>query len=183
VPFALPLVRGNGVGPSFVGAWEECLRRNEQRIEGGLNRDRPVWMWEEGYDLRDGQGPDGDGRLVYLPKSFDQDHDGRTKAELLDADPLAAWQVLLIEGGLTNLPRRGRGTTVGGRPQIEAGRTQREYLASLPGDEAGWTPETYVTAFLTRLERTGDVLDVETSRPRARPPTGQHRLRPPAVTD
>jgi hypothetical protein len=60
--------------------------------------------------------------LVYFPQRFEEAHGGRTKEELLAADPTAAWQVLLVEG-MSDLPREGQGRVIGGRRQIETGRT------------------------------------------------------------
>ncbi len=157
VPFALPLKR-------LLGAWGENLLRNEHLLQpyGGLNREEPVCVPEGDFGLHHGQGPDEDGCLVYFPERFEQDHGGRTKADLLAAAPATGWDVLLVEGGLPNILRPGEGQTVGGRAQIEAGRSPQEDLASLPGGEAGWTPEIYIAAFLTSLERSGQALDTKT---------------------
>jgi hypothetical protein len=67
--------------------------------------------------------------------------------------------VLLTEGRLAELPCEGQGRTIGGRPQIEAGQPPWEYVEFAPYGEIGWSPETYITAFLTAVERTGKVLD------------------------
>lgn len=145
VPFGLPL-------PRFIEAWREGLRRNSQTPESpiaDLDQDQPVCVWDS-YDLE---------KLVYFPRRFAADHGGRTKEQLLSSDPADALQVLLVEGGLTNLPRQGQGQTVGGRRQIECGRMPQEYLASFPEGEIGWTPETYIVRFLDALERQGQVLD------------------------
>jgi len=156
VPFALPLKR-------LLDAWRQDLLRNEHllQLHGGLNREESLWAWEEGFGLREGQGPDEDGRLIYTPQRFEADHGGHTKGQLL-ASKADGWQVLLTEGSLTNLPLAGQVQLIADRRQIEAGRTPREYLESLPQTEVGWTPETYIVAFLTHLERTGQPLDTET---------------------
>jgi hypothetical protein len=148
VPFALPLER-------LIEAWKRDLLRNEQLLapHGGLSREHPLWM-SDGYSQED---------VVYFPQRFATDHGGRTKAQLLDSDPEAAWQVLLTEGALTDIPRAGQGHTIAGRRQIEAGRTPHQYLADFPKDEVGWTPETYIAAFCTGLEQTGSVLDAKTA--------------------
>src|SRR5207247_515873 len=62
----------------------------------------------------------------------------------------------------TDVPRAGQGQVIGGRRQIETGRSAHQYLASFPQGEIGWTPETYASAFMTTLERTGRVLDRHT---------------------
>jgi hypothetical protein len=147
IPFALPLQR-------LIEAWKRDLLRNEQMLgaHGGLDREEPVGVWG-GFDDED---------LVYFPQHFAADHGGQTKEQLFSGDPFQAWQVLLTEGALTDIPRAGAGKTIAGRPQIEAGRTPRQYLAELPKDEVGWTPETYIAACCTALERTGRPLDVQT---------------------
>jgi hypothetical protein len=148
VPFGLPLSR-------LFDAWRRGLLRNEHLLQphGGLNRRVPVFIWN-GYESEE---------LVYSPQHFAPDHGGRTKAQVLAADPAAAWQVLLSEGALVSLPYRGRGQTVAGRTQVEAGRTPAQYLISLrEAGEAGWTAEAYVTAFLTQMERAGCPLDAGT---------------------
>jgi hypothetical protein len=99
---------------------------------------------------------------VYNPRSFNDDHGGRTKEELL-AEGHRGWDVLLVEGSIPNLPREGQGQTIGGRPQIECNRTPTEYLTDLRArGEIGLTPEAYMVQFLDTLERSGQVLDVET---------------------
>jgi hypothetical protein len=158
VPFGLPL-------PRLLDAWRRDLLRNEHLLlqpYGGLDREDPVWVWEEPYMLREGRGPDEDGRLVYFPQRFGRRHGGRTKRQLLAADPSQAWHVLLIEP-LEDIPLAGQGQTIAGRRQLETDQKPRQYLRSLPAGERGWTPETYVAAFCAQLERAGRVLDAHTT--------------------
>ena len=124
-----------------------------------LNSARPVWMWD-GY-----KGADRTGELVYSPQSFDHDHGGKTKQQMLAEGPQqsAGWQVLLLEN-LRNIPRAGKGQTIGGRPQVEAGRTPNRYLNLLRtapyAQEQGLTPEAWLSLFLAHLNETGgEVLD------------------------
>ena len=70
--------------------------------------------------------------------------------------------MLLVEGSLLDLPREGQGKIVGGRRQVECGRSPEEYFANRPKDEVGWTPAAYIVRFLDALERSGTVLDRET---------------------
>ncbi len=164
VPFALPL-------RDLIGGWNRCLRRCEHLLPSRqgddpstprLDRQQPVWLWEQAYGQRDGLGPDQDGRLVYFPERLGPDHGGRTKSELLAERPEATWQVVLVEGRLPNLPRAGQGTVIGGRKQVGTDRSARAYLRSCFPGEVGWTPETYVAAFCAQLELMGQVLDART---------------------
>jgi len=167
VPFALPL-------SCHLDAWRRNLLRNEHllpqptapRLYWEWRPVEPCIHWEPSvlrcgyyYNSPDGRGPDEDGRLVYAPRCFENDHGGRTKEQLLACAPSRGWHVLLIEGDRSELPREGEGQEIGGRAQIEAGSPFQHYLQSLPRGEVGWTPETYMWAFMTHLERTGQLLD------------------------
>jgi hypothetical protein len=146
VPFGLPLER-------FTDAWRQGLKRNATTLRGvgAFNEQDPLWVWEQ-YRTEP---------LVYEPRSFTDHHGGKTKTEMVQAG--RAWDVLLVEGGLQNLPHEGQGQTIGGRPQLECNRTPIQYLADLRTcGEVGLTPEAYVLQFLDVLERQGHVLDVET---------------------
>lgn len=146
VPFALPLDR-------FVEAWREGLLRNEQHLQpfGGLDRQNPVWVWEQ-YTREE---------LVYHPREFTADHGARTKVQLL-AVGHPRWNILLVEGNMTDIPREGQGSTIAGRQQIECNQTPSDSLSALLADEVGWTPESYICRFLAAMEQRGQVLDAET---------------------
>lgn len=145
VPFALPLKR-------LLEAFKQGLSRNEPPFYG-LDRRLPVLAHDEEADW----GHD----LVYFPRAFSRNHGGKTKLELLGSGK-NGWDILLVEGNMTSIPPAGSGEIIGGRLQIESGKAASEYLHSLPADESGWTPETYILSFLQLLERTGGnkVLDV-----------------------
>ncbi len=146
VPFGLSLDR-------ISDAWRQGLQRNAATLRGvgNVNEADPLWVWPQ-YRSEP---------LVYDPQRFTDDHGGRTKEEIL-AKSDRAWDVLLVEGELQNLPRSRRGQFTGGRAQIECGRTPIEYLRNLPAGEVGLTPEAYIIQFLDALERRGQVLDTET---------------------
>jgi hypothetical protein len=147
VPFGLPLER-------FTEALREGLKRNAGTLRGvgAFNQNDPLWMWDQ-YQREP---------LAYDPRSFTDDHGGKTKEQLL-AEGHRGWDVLLVEGGLQNLPRVSQGQTIGGRPQIECNRTPTQYLTDLRlRGESGLTPEAYVLQFLDTLERRGQVLDIQT---------------------
>ncbi|MCR4314255.1 MAG: hypothetical protein NUV84_03345 [Candidatus Uhrbacteria bacterium] len=142
-----------------------------------LDENQPVWVWESGYN-----GADANGTLVYDPLSFDGSHAGATKAQVLERqeaekDTAAGWRVLLLQGGESTqgykgIPRSGNGQIEGAqhqRPDIEAGKSPREYLAdqrTMSGDkdspyrgESGMTPEEWVVLFMAHLEETGRPID------------------------
>ncbi|MFH0779636.1 MAG: hypothetical protein V1928_02130, partial [Parcubacteria group bacterium] len=96
-----------------------------------LNEKEPLFVWENWIDPNAAQGMRGadvTGKCVYYPDKFDKEkHGGKKKQEILDEqakdkDPFAGWNVILIEKN-PNIPREGKGKTVGGRKQIEANQT------------------------------------------------------------
>lgn len=119
-----------------------------------LDTREPIWVWG-GY-----HGADVSGNLVYYPLEFSSNHQGKTKRELL-ASQGTGWRVLLVED-LPNLPGEGTGETIGGRTQLEANRSPRDYLQTLTdlyAHEVGFTPEDWLTYALTHLEETDQVVD------------------------
>jgi len=124
-----------------------------------LDTDEPVYTWNE-Y-----QGADLNGKLVYDPKEFSQNHGGKTKTEILAAAQGAsspAWRIVLIEAD-PNIPRSGRGKSVGGRPRIEANKTPNEYLETIGKNEyqgeSGTTPEEWLTQAIMALEEKNQAID------------------------
>lgn len=107
---------------------------------------------------------DASGNLVYFPEKYDPDnHGGKTKAQLLKESKDNGFTLMLIED-LPNIPRENKGKTIGGRKQIEAGKSPEEYLQKLQTDkdyqnESGLTPEDQLVYFLTHLEQTNQVID------------------------
>jgi hypothetical protein len=145
VPFGVRLER-------LIDAWRMGLRRNVNRVPElrTLDWGEPVWVWNQ-YERE---------ALAYGVQRFSSRHGGRTKEEILQKEE-RGWELLLVEG-FTEIPRAGQGLTVGGRPQLECGRSPEGSLASLPTGEVGWTPEAYIIRFLDAVERGGTVLDRET---------------------
>ena len=126
-----------------------------------LDTNQPVWVWDEW------RGSDQDGSAVYYPASFDQtNHGGHTKAEILKAQsgsPFAGWNPLLLEPSM-NIPRQGKGKTIGSRKQLEANRTPAEYRQDLStnsqyASEQGLTNEDWLTLFIAYLRETNQVID------------------------
>ncbi len=112
---------------------------------------RPVHKWEA-YDSA---------KIVYFPKSFDQEnHGGMTKEEAIAQK--GAWQVYLVEE--TPIPRHNRGAVKNGRKQLEAGLSPRDYLEKIQADpqykgEEVLTPEAWFMRAITHLKKKNEVID------------------------
>jgi hypothetical protein len=117
----------------------------------------PIWMW-----VRVRQAVDTP-NLVYFPRDYTDNHQGLTKEEVMQETRLCAvpgWSVGLIEP-IPIMPRQGQGEVIGGRRQLEADSTPRDYLLTLSTPtyqgETGWTLEDFLTHFIIRLETTNQV--------------------------
>lgn len=101
------------------------------------------------------------GELVYYPEEFSKNHQGKTKKEILKER--GGFNILLLED-LPNIPREGKGETIGDRKQLEANQTPSEYLNKIQTDqnyqnEQGMTPEDQLAYAITHLEQTNQVID------------------------
>jgi len=120
-----------------------------------LDRNEPVWAWD-GYEQADING-----NLVYEPKKFDNDHEGKTKQEIINqSNP---WKIKLIED-MPDLPAFGDGKMIGGRSQHEANFTPNHYLNTpnmntVYEGEKGFDPETWLTYAITNLEEKNQQID------------------------
>lgn len=142
---------------------------NEQLVQLDLDENQPLWKWD-GYN-----DADINGKLVYQPKEFSANHDGKTKQEILNES--GGWQALLIED-MPNIPREGSAKEKGGRTQIDTiGSSIKkhikrgenipspaEYLKALDKEsvydgESGMTPEDHLTYAILHLEETDQVID------------------------
>jgi hypothetical protein len=123
-----------------------------------VNTAEPIWIWDRVRQALD--TPD----LVYFPQAYtDRYHRGLTKEEVMRTTSLCAvpgWSIGLIEP-IPIMPQQGQGKVMGGRKQLEAYSTPRDYLRTLSTPtyqgESGWTPEDFLTHFITRLETTNQV--------------------------
>jgi len=120
-----------------------------------LDENEPVWAWEK-Y-----KNADINGELVYFPKKFSQNHEGKTKQEILKEK--GGFNILLIED-LPNIPRENKGKKIKGRKQLEAGQNPNQYLEILKinpdyKDETGMTPEEQIIYSIKYLEETNQVID------------------------
>jgi hypothetical protein len=118
----------------------------------------PIWIWTVLRQTVDTPN------LVYFPQVYTKrDHQGLTKEEVMQNIRLCAvpgWSVGLIEP-IPIMPQQGQGKVKGGRRQLEAFSTPRDYLRTLGTPtyqgETGWTPEDFLTHFVTQLETTNQV--------------------------
>jgi len=123
-----------------------------------VNTGEPMWIWDRVRQALDTPN------LVYFPQAYtDRNHQGLTKEEVMQPTRLCAvpgWSVGLIEPNPI-MPQLGQGKVIGGRKQLEAYSTPRDYLRTLSTPtyqgETGWTPEDFLTHFITRLETTNQV--------------------------
>jgi hypothetical protein len=123
-----------------------------------VNTVEQIWIWDRVRQALD--APD----IVYFPQAYtDRDHQGLTKEEVMQETRLCAvpgWSVGLIEP-IPIMPRQGQGIVVGGRKQLEDYSAPRDYLQTLSTPtyqgETGWTPEDFLTHFVTRLDTTNQV--------------------------
>jgi len=120
-----------------------------------LNEEEPVQVWDR-Y-----QNADISGELVYFPQEFSQNHQGKTKKEILKDQ--GGFTVMLTED-LPNIPRQGKGKEIGGRKQPEADQSPNKYLEILKTNpahqnETGMTPEEQIILAILHLEKTNQVLD------------------------
>ncbi len=98
----------------------KLLATDKSKLE--LDEQTPVWVWNE-Y-----KNADIEGGLIYYPWEFSQNHQGKTKSQLIQEG--RPWQILLLED-LPDLPAQGQGQTIAERPQLEANHSAQEYLTTL----------------------------------------------------
>jgi hypothetical protein len=133
-----------------------------------LDENQPVRVWDE-Y-----QNADTQGKLVYFPKEFSSNHQGKTKEQILK-ETNQGFNIILIED-MPNIPRGleegddgniikyGKVKKEGGRKQIAAGGGPKNYLKRFQTDpqyknEQGMTPEDQITYAITHLEQFNQVID------------------------
>jgi len=124
-----------------------------------LDTNQPLYVWDALEQA------DENGKLVYFPTQFtSQNHGGKTKTELLEDphNPFPGWEVQLLPA-TPFIPRAGKGRTIGGRKELEAGKSPNAYLAQLSAEtayanESGQTPEDEQIELLRSLYATGHVI-------------------------
>ena len=134
---------------------------NEPLVALELDTNQPLFVWDKA------EHGDVNGEIKYFPKQFDKnDHGGVTKPEWLAesaSSPFPGWDVSLQESTI-NIPRQGKGKTIGGRKQLETNKSPIEYLKTLLTDpayhgESGTTLEQWLTKFVKTLDTTNQVID------------------------
>ena len=140
----------------LILATKEKPEEKDEMLE--LDATHPLNIWNE---CRNG---DIKNAFVYFPKAFvKDDHQGKTKIELLFVDPKNAWQIFLIEN-MPNIPSSGLGKKIGHRRQLEVGETPIKYLEILQKDkhyegEEGLIPEADLIYSLYTLEEKNQILN------------------------
>jgi hypothetical protein len=123
-----------------------------------VNTGETIWIWNRVHQAMDTPN------LVYFPQAYtDRNHQGLTKEEVIETPYLCTvpgWSVGLIEP-IPIMPQQGQGKVIGGRKQLEAYSTPRDYLRTLSTltyqGETGWALEDFLTHFITHLETTNQV--------------------------
>jgi len=120
----------------MIKALETELKKHPELLtdQNGNIQNNPINRWEEVYKLDKGQGLDETGELVYLVKQFNKNnHGGITKKELLQkslSSPFPGYFIELKQED-AKIPRKGTSQPIGGRAQIEAGKSPEQYLNDL----------------------------------------------------
>jgi len=143
---------------------------------------------KELFQMVNYQGVDiGDSpKLIYYPGSFDSDHQGKTKKQILEEqsenfDSAPGWMIHLFQPldihdphahGFALIPRLTKGQIHGKkilRQELEEGRNPHDYLRQLLRSqhdqtspyyrEQGMTLEDWILAFIVHLTQTGQPLD------------------------
>jgi hypothetical protein len=155
VPFARPL-------DNLITLYKQALlqKHKEGKLFGtdgeqlDLDVNNPIWAWEVYKEA------DINGKLIYYPQEFSDNHQGKTKQQLINLGN--AWEILLIED-LPDLPGKGLGLMLNQRRNLkttriplEADKSPREYLKILKENpnyqgEQGFTPEAWFAYALTSL--------------------------------
>jgi hypothetical protein len=128
---------------------------SESEEKLGLDESEPICVWDEYKDA------DKNGTLVYEPEEFTENHNSKTKQEIIAQG--GTWQISFFEN-LPNLPKENEGKPIKGRKQVEAGKSAIKYLELLQtkpmyANEHGIAPEDWATYFLRHLEETNQVID------------------------
>ena len=166
VPFALPLsVLLDRYKQVLLGIHKKTGLKATDGSTLELNTEDPIYVWP---DLIQGDNPDTpkEKRIEYQVKDYEgrtkEARGGRYKSELLN-DPENAWPILLLEDN-PDLPVQGQGQTIGGRKQLEANKTPKDYLKLMQEEpnhqnEQGLTPEANLTLWLTYLQERKTAID------------------------
>ena len=166
-PFALPL-------SVLIDRYRQTLLRihketgikatNGSTLE--LDENQPVYVWEK-LTQSDNPNTSLDQQMEYGVTNYTgqtkEARGGKSKIELLQANPDHAWQLSLIED-LPDLPAQNQGQTIAGRKSLEANQSPEDYLKLLQTQESyqgetGQTPESALVTWLTYLQEKHTAID------------------------
>jgi hypothetical protein len=151
---------------------------NDPDVKLELDENQAVMVWDGWWDKANSKlSKDELKEIIYNPQQFTtkKNHGGQTKQEILDAEmeekkkesgkgnPFPGWNIELYEEN-ENIPKQGKGKTIGGRKALEANDTPENYLKTIQtnpeyANEQGLTLEDWITKFLSSLEAHNAVLD------------------------
>ena len=102
-----------------MAAKKDPSDQGEKLVSLDLDENQPVWVWDK-Y-----QEADVNGNLIYQPKELSENHQGKTKQEILGEQ--GGWRIVLMED-MPNIPRENP-ETKGGRTQIDVkGSSIKKYM-------------------------------------------------------
>jgi len=137
----------------------EPLQKLELYADCETNPDHsPVDVWKEGYDKADIEG-----KLVYYLQEFSENHQGKTKREILQETKKGF--IVTLQETNPNIPKKDdKPEIIGGRERLRAGKSPNDYLKILQTEEQyqneqGQIPEERIAKFLTTLEKHNQVID------------------------
>jgi len=122
-----------------------------------LDENNPIYECGAYYDA------DTEGELVYYPQEFSENHQGKTKREIL-AENKKGFIVTMQEKN-PNIPKANDDPQImGGRERLRGNKSSNKFLKLLQTqkqyqNEQGQTPEEWITKFLTYLEKHNQVID------------------------
>lgn len=131
---------------------------SESLIPFDLDKDNALYV-EESYDQADENGT-----LVYDVKEFSGNHQGKTKQEMIASQMTMPGYLITLREKNVNIPRVQQGKTLYNRKQFETNKSPKEYLKAIQTEtqyqgESGYTPEEWLTQFLTHMQETDQVMD------------------------
>ena len=136
--------------------------RNEQLVPLELDENNPLYVWD-GY-----KNADAEGKLVYWPQEFSENHGGMTKQEVLKGQEeaqklvkqklMTGWDVIFVEEN-PNIPRQNKAKTVGDRTQLDTGGWAiQQYMK---GGEKVPSPEEYLKGLNKESQESGGMYQYE----------------------
>ena len=166
VPFAMPL-------SVIIERYKQVLLKTHKEkglksTDGeilDLDTQEPVSVWEK-ISQCDNPETSKEKQMEYGVTNYEgktkEERGGKYKSELL-SQSANGWQLLLCEENV-DIPAEGKGRTIAGRKQPEAGKSIIDYLKCLKedsqyGGEEGFTPESALIHYLTALQEKQTIID------------------------